>query len=162
MRARRALAWALACSACASGARDVVPETHDVRVSGGEASGAYAYVARRPLGLVALASQRGLGGTLGARAADHLADALDACATNLAAKGKLVDGAIRLEASVAPDGSLALSHVTVAPGDAVAANAILCVMAPLKTMTFPRAEDDAGERGFAIDATWGPQSRGGR
>ena len=101
-------------------------------------------------------NETGLGRELGARAADHLADALDACATNLAAKGRLVEGTIRIEASVADDGSVRVGHVTVAPGDAVAANALLCVMAPLKLTTFPAGAGDGGARRLAIDASWGP------
>jgi hypothetical protein len=159
---RAAVAGALACAAsvaCASGARDVVPETHDVRVTDPAGAGAYRYVARRPMGFVAVASEAGLGLELASRAADHLADALDACATHLAGSGKLVDGAIRVEASVAPDGATTVSRLTVAPGDAVAANALLCVVAPLKLTTFPPAGSDAGPRGLAIDTSWGP--RGG-
>jgi len=147
----------LSSAACGGGTRDIVPETHDVvTANGGRGGGPYQYVARRPLGFVALAREAGLGTEAGAATAEHLADAMDACATNLAAKGKLVDGAIRIEATIARDGSVAVSHVTVAPGDAVAANAILCVMAPLKMTTFSAAREDAGARSFAIDATWGP------
>jgi hypothetical protein len=162
MRPRRALAStiavACACAACGAGTRDVVPVTHDVQVSagGGQAlQTGYTYIARRPLGFVALAKETGLGTELGARAADHLADALDACATNLAVKGKLVEGTIRIEAAVTVEGNVAISHVTVAPGDGVAANALLCVMAPLKMTTFPGSAGDAGARSFAIDASWG-------
>jgi hypothetical protein len=150
--------FALGCAAlvaCAGGTRDVMPETHDVRVTEGSAAGAYAHVARRPLGFVALAREVGLGADFADRATEHLADALDACATNLAVKGQLVEGTIRVAASVAPDGSVVVSHVTVAPGDGVAANALLCVIAPLKLTTFPAA-GDAGARGFEIDASWGP------
>jgi hypothetical protein len=157
----RAILLVAACAACAGGTRDVVPETHDVHVAkGGAGTGAtdtYAYVARRPLGFIALTRQTGLGAEMGTRTADHLADALDACATNLAAKGKLVDGAIRIEASVADGGSVTVTRVTVAPGDAVAANALLCVMAPLKLTMFAPASSDGGARAFAIDASWGPQ-----
>ncbi len=158
-KCRRAGAVAVAVAACACGAgpRDVVPETHDVvGASSGHGAGAYQYVARRPLGFVALARESGLGAAVGGKMTEHLADALDACATNLAAKGKLVDGAVRVDATVTRDGSVAVGHVTVAPGDAVAANALLCVLAPLKLTTFPPAADDAGARAFAIDATWGP------
>ena len=108
---------------------------------------------------MALARQIGLGAEVGAGATEHLADALDACATNLAAKGRLVEGTIRIEASVADDGSVRVGHMTVAPGDAVAANALLCVVAPLKMTTFPALAGDAtnaGARTFAIDASWGP------
>jgi hypothetical protein len=136
----------------------VVPETHDVRVGENGAATGYIHVARRPLGFVALSRQVGLGADLGAGVTEHLADALDACATNLAVKGKLVEGTVRVDASVAADGSVVVSRVTVAPGDAVAANALLCVMAPLKLTTFPAvAQAEAGTpRGFAIDASWGP------
>lgn len=161
-RARAAaalLAAALLGAACGGGTRDVIPETHDVHVEAKGAAGKYTYVARRPLGFVAVASQVGLDGELGTKAADRLADALDACATELAAKGKLVDGAIRIEAAVAKDGSVAVSHLTVAPGDGVAANALLCVVAPFKLTSFPPAESDA--RRFVIDATWGPKGAGG-
>jgi hypothetical protein len=136
----------------------VVPETHDVHVAAGESKGVYLHVARRPLGFVALARQTGLGDEMATRAAEHLADALDACATNLGAKGKLAEGTIRIEASVATDGSIIPQHVTVAPGDAVAANALLCVIAPLKLTTFPPDPGDAGARSFAIDASWGPHA----
>ena len=136
----------------------MVPETHDVVVGEGDGAGrgGYLYVARRPLGFVALANQTGIGDEAGRRVADHLADALDACATNLAAKGRLVEGTIRLDASVADDGSLRVGHVTVAPGDGVAANALLCVMAPLRLTAIAAAPGDAGARRFALDARWGP------
>jgi hypothetical protein len=155
-------AWAAA-SACASTTRDVVPETHDVHVTAGGGQGtqaAYAHIARRPLGFVALARQVGLGDDIGAQATEHLADALDACATTLAAKGRLVDGTIRIDASVAADGSVVISHVTVAPGDGVAANALLCVVAPLKLTVFSPETGRGPARGFAIDASWGPPQTG--
>jgi hypothetical protein len=43
----------------------------------------------------------------------------------------------------------------VAPGDAVAANALLCIMSPLRIMTFAPSAETTG-RAFAFDATWGP------
>ena len=71
----------LAPLACASG-RDVIPDSHDVQ--GGRAAedagaaGAfgYAYVARRPLGAVALAEARGQRARI-ARARDQRADVED-------------------------------------------------------------------------------------
>jgi hypothetical protein len=152
-------------SACAGGTRDVAAESHDVRVAqpapgapgGGE--GGYVYVAKRPLGAVALAEARGIPDAMAARVIDHLADVLDACATNLGREGKLVDGAVRVVAQIAPDGSIAGLNVKTAPGAAVAANAILCVIAPLKLTSFPPAESDAGARGLAIEATWGSPAR---
>jgi hypothetical protein len=157
---RFAFACAVLTLSCASSTRDVVPETHDVRA--GDATGqpaakrdAYAFVARRPMGFVALASEHGLGAEIAAGAAGHLADSMDACAMGLARNGRLVDGAIQVSASIAPDGAVVVTHVTVAPGDAVAANALLCVMAPLKMITFPPG-DASAQRGIAIDASWGP------
>jgi hypothetical protein len=126
----------IALAACGAGGRDVVPETHDVHVGGGATPGAYAHVARRPLGFVALAREAGLGSEMAAG---------------------LAEGTLRIEASVAPDGSVVVGHVTVAPGDAVAANALLCVMAPLRLMTLPaKAPGDRTARTFALDASWGP------
>jgi hypothetical protein len=157
-------ACALFVLSCTASTRDVVPETHDVRAGDpaaqaqGQASGkqdSYAYVARRPMGSVALSSERGLGLDVASGAAAHVADSMDACAVGLARSGKLVDGAVRVSAAIAPGGSVVVAHVTVAPGDAVAANALLCVIAPLKMITFAPADPKA-DREIALDATWGP------
>jgi len=59
---------------------------------------------------------------------------------------------------VRPDGSVTPSRGTVAPGDAVAANALLCVMSPLRLMSFAPSDGSAG-RAFSIDATWGPAAK---
>ncbi len=154
-----ALGCALALCACAS-SRDVIPETHDVReeqTSAGQPPGdGYAYVAKRPYGVVALAEARGMPNEIAARAVDHLADALDACAKDLGKQGKLVEGAIRVVAMFGSDGVVSGLNVKVAPGTAVAANAILCVITPLKLTTLPGLDGDAGTRGVAIEATWGP------
>jgi hypothetical protein len=148
------------CVACgAGGAKDVVPETHDVHVAAATAEGSYVHVARRTLGFVALAGEQGLGTEAASRVVDALADSMDVCATDLGRKGRLVDGAIRLRGSIDANGAVALNQVTVAPGDAVAANALLCVIAPLKLKSFgprPADEADAGARTIAIDASWGP------
>ena len=155
-----ALAASHSITACgAASARDVVPESHDVRVSGSAASTTegYAYVARRPLGVVALAEARGLDDADARRAIDHLADALDACATDLGRHDALVEGAVRVVARIAADGSVSGLNVTV--GQAATANAILCVIAPLKLTSFPASQADAGARGLAIEATWGSPRR---
>jgi hypothetical protein len=158
-----ALALACALAGCGGGGRDVVPEMHDVRV-GTDSPGAYVHVARRPLGFVALARETGLGPELGASVSEHLADSLDACATSLAAKGKLVEGTVRVDVSVSGDGSVVVSHVTIAPGDGVAANALLCVIAPLKLMALPGASAKGADaaRTFTLDASWGPHPNGAR
>ncbi len=160
-----ALAALGSAAACAGGAgRDVVPESHDVRAatgSGGAGAGpatapspdGYVYVARRALGVVALAEARGLADDVARRAIDHLADALDACATDLGRQGKLAAGALRVVAQIGADGTVSGLNVKVAPE--ATANAILCLVAPLKLTSFPAAEGDAGARGIAIEATWG-------
>jgi hypothetical protein len=146
---------------CASG-RDVIPDSHDVQGAapppdaGPRALGGYAYVARRPLGAVALAEARGIDDAAAGRVVDHLADALAACAEGLAHEGKLVDGAARIAAEIAPDGTPTSLALKVAPGGSVAANAILCFITPFKLTSFPLAPPEQGLRGIAVEATWGP------
>ena len=140
------------------GTRDVVPETHDVHevtpAGPADQNASYAYVARRPLGIVGLAEARGIASDLAARAVDHLADALDVCATDLGKQGKLVDGAARVVAMFGADGAVSGLNVKLAPGAAVEANALLCLITPLKLTMFDVG--DGGSRGFAIEAAWGP------
>ena len=167
----RALLLAVASLSC-GGTRDIVPETHDVRAGavtqpdgGGGPNGApgegYVYIAKRPLGAVALAEARGMSDEIASRAVDHLADALDTCATDLGRRGKLVDGAARVVVMIGNDGTVAGLNVKLSPGSAVAANAILCLITPLKLTTFPVVQADAGARGMAIESTWGPRSVAG-
>jgi hypothetical protein len=151
------LASGLALS-CAT--RDSIPETHDVHQTASPAPSedAYVHVARRPLAVIGLAEARGMTNDIASRAVDHLADALDSCATDLGRQGKLVDGAARIVAMVGADGAVSGLNVKLAPGSAVAANALLCLVTPLKLTTFdPGAAGDAAQRGFAIEATWGPK-----
>jgi len=159
VRARAAVfALLAAVAACGGAARDVVPESHDVvksETQGEGDRGSYAHVAKRAMGFVALAGEHGVGDAA-VGAVERLADSLDVCATDLAQRGKLVDGAVRVRLSIAPDGAPVVSHVDVAPGNAVAANAILCVLAPLKLLTFPPSDGAATARTMEIDATWGP------
>src|SRR5207245_6634815 len=118
----------------------------------------YVYVARRSFGVVALAEARGLGDDVAARAIDRLADTLEGCAIDLNRQGKLVDGALRVVASIERDGSVSGLNLKLEQGNGIAANALLCVVAPLKLLTFPAAEGDAGARGIALEATWGPKN----
>jgi hypothetical protein len=155
----------LAVAECGSG-RDVIPASIDVRGAptppdGGSTSLAgYAYVARRSFGAVALAEARGIDDETASRVVDHLADALAACAAGLAAEGKLVEGAARIAAEIAPDGAPRRLALRVTPGGAVAANAILCLITPFKLTPFPLADAGPVPRGIAIEATWGPGVRG--
>ncbi len=155
---RRSLAIVLLLAACGSG-RDVVPESHDVRTAADVPSAkqpssgdAYEYVARRPLGTVALAEARGLSRELSSATIDRLADTLQSCAADLQMRGKLVSGAVRVVAQIGPDGLVTGVNVKVAPG--ATANALICVIAPVKLLTFPPSDGDAGVRGMAIEVAW--------
>ena len=149
--------------ACAGGeGHDAVPESHDVVVTNAGPAGpagapageqGYDYVARRPLGVVALAEARGLDPLVARAAIDHLADALDTCATEEGRKGTLVNGAARVVVQIDGDGRVAGTSVRIDPGTGVAQNAVVCLVAPAKMLAFPPA--DAGARGMAIEALWG-------
>ena len=146
-------------SACGSN-RDVLPESKDVR---GEVrpqelgtEGGYEHVTRRPLGTVALAEARGIPKELGRAATEKIADALQSCAADLLKQGRLVKGAARVIVRVSAEGNLGGMNVTIAPGAAVAANAILCFIAPIKALSLPPSERDAGDRALALEAAWEP------
>jgi hypothetical protein len=150
---------ALGSVGCGSG-RDAVPVSKDVRGVGGVGTDGpkpvdgYEYVARRKLGTVALAEARGLPQEVAGRAIDALADRLQACAAELEKSGKLVRGATRVVAAIEPNGTVNGLNVKVSQGRDAAANAILCVISPLRALTFPAADGDAGARGIAIEAAW--------
>lgn len=154
---RRALAL-LALAACSPSPRDVVPESRDVRVQPGADAGAnpdaYVYVAKRAHGVVALAEARHMSDGEAKEMVDRLANDFEECARRLAAQGTLVEGAARVVAVAGPNGTPAL-NVKFAPGDGVAQNALLCLVAPVRAMTFPRGTGNAAP-GMAIEATWGP------
>lgn len=146
---------AILLAACTPSPRDVVPESRDVRGAPSAApADAYAYVARRKHGVVALAEARGLAEADARALVDRLADGLERCATGLEAGQSLVPGAARIVAVAGPNGVPAL-NVKLAPGDAVAQNALLCLVAPTRALTLP-----AEGAGFAIEATWQPSSEG--
>jgi hypothetical protein len=154
----------LAATGCAS--RDAIPETRDVHqtASPSPSDDAYVHLARRPLAVIGLAEARGMTNDIAGRAVDHLADALDSCATDLGRQGKLVDGTARIVAMIGADGAVSGLNVKLAPGAAVAANALLCLVTPLKLTTFDPADGADGgagvQRGFAIEASWGPHVAG--
>jgi hypothetical protein len=156
-----ALAFVASCLSCGSG-RDVVPVSKDIRGTGNPVGvdapkpvDGYEYVARRKLGTVALAEARGLPQDVAGRAVDALADRLQACAADLEKSGKLVRGATRVVAAIDASGSVNGLNVKVSQGKAAAANAILCVISPLRALNFPAVDGDAGgARGIAIEAAW--------
>jgi hypothetical protein len=165
----RAVVLAVLLSGCGSGGRDVIPETHDVIDIGGSGAGAgasairgdadggaadtYQHVARRRHGVLALAEGRGFAPGEAEHAVDQLADAFEACATARQQEGKLVNGAVRVVARVNPSGEVDGWTVRAAPGPAVAANVLMCILAPLRAASF----GPGGPRGLALESDWSPQ-----
>jgi len=152
-----ALGVALGLLAC-GGDRDVVPESRDVHLAADprrSEMGGYEYVARRPMGVVAVAESRGLPPELVKGIADRLVVALDVCATRLAGEGRLVPAAARVAAHVERDGSLVGVALTLTPGPGPTANALLCFVSPFKLVRFPAADVDPAARGIALEASWG-------
>lgn len=166
----RKLLFFFACAAvggCSpSGPRDVAGENKDVRVDtsqqpdgGAPASNdTYAYVARRPHGVVALAEARNMSDDDAHALVDRLASDFEACATKLESEHALVEGAARIVAIAQPSGPPGL-NVRVAPGGDVAQNALLCLVAPVRALMFPKSTG-RGAPGMAIEATWGPRAAG--
>ena len=158
-----AIANAITCSPATP--RDVVPETHDVHVTAdaqppptGGFEG-YAYVARRARGVVALAGTKNLAHDDARRIVDRLADALDACARGLEQQGTLVSGAARYVVAGLPHGT-DITDLQLESGDAVAKNALLCVVAPARAVPLPLAAADGGIPAVLLDATWAPVQTG--
>jgi hypothetical protein len=148
------LTAALACAGPVG--RDTVPSSTDVVADAGGPSRSaegYEYVARRPLAVVALAEARGIEPLIARAAIDHLADTVDACAAEERRKGSPAQGAARVVAQIDGDGRVVGTTVRFEPGAGVAQSAVLCLLAPTRLMTFPRA--DAGARGLAVEALWG-------
>lgn len=85
---------------------------------------------------------------------ERIADDLERCAVGLEAQHLLVEGAARIVAIAGPNGTPAL-NVRLAPGDAVAQNALLCIVAPVRATSLP-APTAGATPGIAIEATWGP------
>lgn len=141
-----------------SGPRDVAGENKDVRVDAQDAGApnndAYAYVARRPHGVVALAEARQMSDDEAHAIIEKLANDLEGCATRLEADHTLVEGAARIVAIAQPQGPPAL-NVKLAPGGDVAQNALMCLVAPIRSLPFTKG-------GLAIEYTWGPAKAGGQ
>lgn len=141
---------------CPPDGRDVVPRSQDVRSDGGEresrpAPDAYLWVARRRHGAVALAEARNLAEADARKITERLADDLEACATRLERDGTLVEGAARVVFQGGERGGVEGLNVRVAPGSDVAANALLCIVAPIRSLTL--ASKGAA---LAIEASWQP------
>jgi hypothetical protein len=122
---------------------------HDVGAHDG-----YVYVARKPHVTIALAEARGITEAEGIAMVERLAADFSGCAARLAGEGQLAVGAGRVVMIAGPRGMPEGFNVRLAPGAAIAQNALMCLIAPAKTLVFPPA--DASQRGLAIETTWGP------
>jgi len=154
------VATAIALAGCPSPGRDVVPESRDVRGdavdagAGAHPADAYTYVARRPHAAVGLVGAHFMSDADAQRIVDRVADDLESCARRVEQRGELVEGALQLVAVTGSRGTAEISDVRFAPGGPVAANALECIIAPLRASTFPAATK-AGVPAVAIEATWG-------
>lgn len=156
-RAAALVLAALAAGGACSPKRDVVVGGgRDVTASDAGAEPTYEHVARRPHGVVALAESRHMAREDAARLTDRLADALEGCASDLERRGTLVEGAARVVMVAGPSGYPAGLNVTLAPGAEVAANALLCVVAPVRATLLPPSSGDAGTPAMAVELTWRP------
>ena len=162
-----ALLLALAPAACPAAGRDVVPESRDQRGPDPDAGAlvpsprgdGYAYVARRLHAAVGLVGAHYLKEDDAQRIVDRVADELESCARRLEGSGALVEGAASLVAIAGGRGSTEISDIRFSPGGAVAANALECIVAPLRASPFPPGSD-AGIPAVAIEATWAPTRSG--
>lgn len=155
---------------CSPGnSRDVVPESRDVRLGPGAAAdggtprgqdpgAGYAYVAKRPHAAVGLVGARDLSDEDARRVVDRLADDLESCAARVERRGELAEGAMQLVAIAGPKGNAEVTDMRLAPGGPVAANALECVVAPMRASTLVGSGSmrDGGLPTVAIEATWGP------
>lgn len=150
----------LAAGCGGSSPRDVVPPSTDVRTQPGAPAvrDAYDYVAKRPHGTIALADSRNIAKADADAAVDALADRFEACAAGLDAEGTLVEGAVRIAAEQEAAWPAPVLSVRIAPGDAVAQNALLCVIAPLRAGRLPPSPA-AARAGLAIEAVWQPAGK---
>lgn len=151
-------ALVLFAGACSPGVDAQPPENagdvHVVDAGAPKQKADYEYVSERPLAVVALVGARGLASDVARSAVDRVADALDVCATSQASAGKLVDGASRVVAVVAQDGTVSGVEVKFSAEPGAAANGVLCFVAPIRSLAFPPTTSN-DERKFALEAIWG-------
>jgi hypothetical protein len=156
-----ALLLTLATVACSpSSPRDVVPESRDVRgeqAPPAKSGDAYEYVTKRAHGTIAIAESRGMTKDDAKAAAEDLADKFEGCASGLEAQGLLVEGAARVIVEQEAGWSAPAASLRLAPGGAVAQNALLCIVAPLRAGRLNPEKPNA-RAGMAIEAAWQPVS----
>ncbi len=150
--AMNAAFFSCVCACPSTGVRDVVPTSHDVKAHP-QAPDGYVYIATKPHATIGLAEARGLSVTDAKTAIDRLADALDKCLAREAPRTKIAPGAARVVAEVDSGGIVGAPRVTLTPGSE--AIGLLCLVAPFRMLQFVPADNDAGQRGIALEATWG-------
>lgn len=121
----------------------------------------YVHVARRPHGAVGLVGAHFMTDAVAREVVDRIADALETCAVRLQKRSELVEGAIQLVAMTGSRGTAEVTDIRFAPGGPVAANALECIVAPLRASAFPPLTA-AGAPALAIEATWAPVPAGNR
>lgn len=137
--------------------RDVVPETHDVRGvvdASVPTDDQYVYVAKREHGVLGVVATKEMSVDDAKRIADHLADELESCARSLEPSGKLAVGAAKLTAGASQKGVGEIGEIRLAPGADVAANALLCIAAPIRSTNFPQGSS------LLLEVTWNPVRSG--
>ena len=134
-----------------------------MRTERGGASGsganpdAYEYVVKRAHGTIAVAESRGMTKADARAVADDVADRFEQCAAGLEAQGLLVEGAARVVAEQESGWSAPATSLRLAPGGAVAQNALLCIVAPLRAGHLT-PENTKARAGIALEAAWQPVS----
>lgn len=173
-----ALATAVACGGCGPGGRDVVvreadpaggptaPSPAGPDGGGGGTKEAYEHVARRPHVVLALAEARGVPAADARAFTESLAASFERCADDEAARGALVAGAARLVVVGGRAGGVAAHKLVVAPGADVAAVALVCLVAPARSLPLPRASARAAAEGradvgLAFEASWSARADDG-
>lgn len=153
-----AVAYARASFGCASnGPRDVAVASNDERVAdaGTAPTNGYVYIARKTHGAIGLVGAKRMSDADAVRFVDRLADEFEACAVRQEARGLLVPGAASLVVVGSANGTATVGDLQLAPGGAVAANALECLIAPARSGTLPRGTAD-GAAALAVEATWNP------
>lgn len=160
---------ALALIACPPRPRDVVPETRDVRFGAGVSAAGdapsapadagsgngYVYVVERPHCAVGLVGLHFMTDAEAKALVDRVADELEGCAGRLEQRGALASGgAIQLVVVTGSRGTAEVTDMLLAPGGPVAANALECIVAPLRATSLPPAKG-GGVPALALEATWG-------
>jgi hypothetical protein len=148
------LALALSLIGCAAGPTDIVENGHDVHAAdAGGPRGAYVYAARRPLVAIGLAEATNVSEADAHHAVDSLADSAAACFKRAQ---NLPQGAARITIPIDDGGVVGAPQVDISPREATVVG-MLCLLAPLRMMSFSPASADAGaqSRTLTIESAWG-------